>query len=204
MVLIASHLNAEVWWWQCSDRYIISLSPPPPYPLPSPFSPSLISRTVSVDVKHHVYLLTLLHPPPLCSSHCNGWWGGGAPPPPPPRHTYENLQLQCSAAAAHIRCMHCHCHSCRSEQRGIKKKRTNKDNPNSGCRLASVCCTCYSVKFPGVGLAVAFSLELAFSAELRSRGFVSPVADMKTKTWNQNWKYFVRFVGSFYTVSIMI
>ena len=36
--------------------YIISLSPPPPYPLP-PFSPSLISLMVSVDVKHHVYLL---------------------------------------------------------------------------------------------------------------------------------------------------
>ena len=28
----------------------------PPYPLP-PFFPSLINRTVSVDVKHHVYLL---------------------------------------------------------------------------------------------------------------------------------------------------
>ena len=32
--------------------------PPPPYPL-SPFSPSLISLMVSLDVKHHVYLLTL-------------------------------------------------------------------------------------------------------------------------------------------------
>ena len=32
--------------------------PPPPYPLPfPPFSPSLISLMVSVDVKHHVYLL---------------------------------------------------------------------------------------------------------------------------------------------------
>ena len=29
----------------------------PAYPLPSPFSPSLISLMVSVDVKHHVYLL---------------------------------------------------------------------------------------------------------------------------------------------------
>ena len=37
-----------------SDKYIISLSPQPPYPLP-PYSPSLISLTVSVDVKHHVY-----------------------------------------------------------------------------------------------------------------------------------------------------
>ena len=27
---------------------------------PPPFSPSLTSRTVSVDVKHHVYLLTIL------------------------------------------------------------------------------------------------------------------------------------------------
>ena len=39
----------------------MSLSPPlpPPYPLP-PFSPSLISLMVSVDVKHPVYLLTVL------------------------------------------------------------------------------------------------------------------------------------------------
>ena len=42
------------WWWQCSDRYINSLFPPPPYPLPPPpFSPSLISLVVSVDVMHH-------------------------------------------------------------------------------------------------------------------------------------------------------
>ena len=59
MALIAAHLNAGIILVvKVSDRYIISLSlPPPPYPLP-PFSPSLISRTVSVDVKHHVYLLT--------------------------------------------------------------------------------------------------------------------------------------------------
>ena len=44
-------------WWQCSDRYILSLSPHLHTPFPT-FSPSLISRTVSVDVKHHVYLLT--------------------------------------------------------------------------------------------------------------------------------------------------
>ena len=51
-------MQESFWWWQCSDRYIISLSlPPPPY-LPSLFSPSLISLMVSVDVKHHVYLLT--------------------------------------------------------------------------------------------------------------------------------------------------
>ena len=40
-------------------RYIISLSPhlyPPP--TPHAFSPSLISLMDSVDVKHHVYLLT--------------------------------------------------------------------------------------------------------------------------------------------------
>ena len=41
------------WWWQCSDRYIISLFPH--LHTPSPFSPSLISLTVSVGVKHHVY-----------------------------------------------------------------------------------------------------------------------------------------------------
>ena len=43
MALIAAHLNAGV---------ILSV------PLP-PFSPSLISLVVSVDVKHRVYLLTL-------------------------------------------------------------------------------------------------------------------------------------------------
>ena len=46
-------------WWQCSDRYIISFSTHLHTPFP-PFSPSLISRTVSVDVKHHVYLLWFL------------------------------------------------------------------------------------------------------------------------------------------------
>ena len=55
-------MQTSFWWWQCSDRYIIiSLSPtsrthfPPP-----PFSPSLISLMVSVDVKHHVYLHCLV------------------------------------------------------------------------------------------------------------------------------------------------
>ena len=40
MALIAAHLNAGIiqesfWWWQCSDRYIISLSPNsiPPSPI---------------------------------------------------------------------------------------------------------------------------------------------------------------------------
>ena len=41
--------------WQCSDRYIISLFPH--LHTPSPFSQSLISLMVSVDVKHCVYLL---------------------------------------------------------------------------------------------------------------------------------------------------
>ena len=50
-------MQKSFWWWQCSDRYIISLFPPPPYPI-SLFSPSLISLMVFVDVKHHVYLLS--------------------------------------------------------------------------------------------------------------------------------------------------
>ena len=49
-------MQESFWWWQCSDRYIISLFPPPPPSLP-PFPPSLISLVVSVDVKHHVYLV---------------------------------------------------------------------------------------------------------------------------------------------------
>ena len=47
-------MQKSFWWWQCSDRYIIFLSPCLHAPFP-PFSPSLISRTVSVDIKHHVY-----------------------------------------------------------------------------------------------------------------------------------------------------
>ena len=59
MALIAAHLNAEVILVVTfSDRYIISL--PSPH-LHTPFSPSLISLMVSVDVKHHVYLLTYIH-----------------------------------------------------------------------------------------------------------------------------------------------
>ena len=52
-------MQKSLWWRQCSDRYIISLFPPPSISSPPPpFSPSLISLMVSVDVKHHVYLLT--------------------------------------------------------------------------------------------------------------------------------------------------
>ena len=50
-------MQESFWWWQCSDRYIISLFPHLHTPFPH-FSPSLISLMVSVDVKHHVYLLT--------------------------------------------------------------------------------------------------------------------------------------------------
>ena len=54
-------MQKSFWWCQCSDRYIISPPTPnprpPPYRLP-PFSPSLINPMVSVDIKHHVYLLT--------------------------------------------------------------------------------------------------------------------------------------------------
>ena len=28
-------MQQSFWWWQCSDRYILSLSPPSPYPFPS-------------------------------------------------------------------------------------------------------------------------------------------------------------------------
>ena len=42
-------MQESFWWWQCSDRYILSLSP-------TSIPPSLISLMVSVDVKHHVYL----------------------------------------------------------------------------------------------------------------------------------------------------
>ena len=42
------------WWWQCGD--IISLFTHLRTPSRLPFSPSLISLMVSVDVKHHAYL----------------------------------------------------------------------------------------------------------------------------------------------------
>ena len=63
MALIAAHLNAElilVVTVYSSDRYIISLSIPL---LPLPFFPSLISLMVSVDIKHHVYLLACIVAP---------------------------------------------------------------------------------------------------------------------------------------------
>ena len=61
MTLIAAHLNAGIILVS-GDSVVIGiylLLPPPPYtPLPPAFSPSLISRMISVDaVKHHVYLL---------------------------------------------------------------------------------------------------------------------------------------------------
>ena len=64
-------MQESFWWWQCNDRCIIYLPPPPPpYPLP-PFSASLISLMVSVDVKHRVYLLYnaffFKYPPKWCT-----------------------------------------------------------------------------------------------------------------------------------------
>ena len=57
MALIAAHLSARVILVVTgSDRYMMYLSPHLHTPLP-PFSPSLISLTVSVDVKHSVYIL---------------------------------------------------------------------------------------------------------------------------------------------------
>jgi len=46
-------MQEPLWWWQCSDRYILSLFPH--LHIPSPFFPSLISLMVSVAVKHCVY-----------------------------------------------------------------------------------------------------------------------------------------------------
>ena len=47
-------MHESFWWWQCGDRYMISLFPHLHTHFP-PFSPSLISLMVSVDVKHHAY-----------------------------------------------------------------------------------------------------------------------------------------------------
>ena len=65
------------------DVHLDSQSPSSPISIPpSPFSPSLISLMVSVDVKHRVYLLAYSpppHPPSLCKARilCNvpqGHW----------------------------------------------------------------------------------------------------------------------------------
>ena len=34
-------MQESFWWWQCIDRYIISLFPPPPHPYPLPTHPLL-------------------------------------------------------------------------------------------------------------------------------------------------------------------
>ena len=50
-------MQESFWWWQCSDRYIISL-------FLHLHTPSPISLMVSVDIKHHVYLptyITVMH-----------------------------------------------------------------------------------------------------------------------------------------------
>ena len=61
MALIAAHLNAD---HSGDDSVAIGIySPSFPTSIP-PFSPSLISLMVSVDVKHHVYILTYPHPLP--------------------------------------------------------------------------------------------------------------------------------------------
>ena len=61
-------MQESFWWCQCSDRYIVSLSSHLHTSLP-PFSPSLISLMVSVDVKHHVYFI---YPP--SPSQCVCMW----------------------------------------------------------------------------------------------------------------------------------
>ena len=75
-------MQESFWWWQCSDRYIISLSPHLHTPFP-PFSPSLISLLVSVDVKHHIYLLiSTVRVQELCESR------GSRPGLPLPNSSY--------------------------------------------------------------------------------------------------------------------
>ena len=59
MALIAAHLNAGHSGGDSVATGIMSLFPHLHTTFP-PFSPSLISLMVSVDVKHHVYLLYLL------------------------------------------------------------------------------------------------------------------------------------------------
>ena len=49
-------MQESFWWWQCSDRCIISLFLHFYTPF-HPFSPSLMNLMVYVDVKYHVYFV---------------------------------------------------------------------------------------------------------------------------------------------------
>ena len=60
MALIAAHLNAEFILVVTVSPQVYNLSLHLNLHTPSPFSPSLISLMVSVDVNHHVYFLTYL------------------------------------------------------------------------------------------------------------------------------------------------
>ena len=61
MALIAAHLNAGIILVMTVYRWVYNLPLPPNLDTPFPtFSPSLISLVVSVDVKHHVYLLRMV------------------------------------------------------------------------------------------------------------------------------------------------
>ena len=77
MALIAARLNAGVILVVIDTPLL--LPPPDPYSLPPflqpPFSPSLISLVVSVDVKHHVYLLIPPYPLPSLLPVPNKPWG---------------------------------------------------------------------------------------------------------------------------------
>ena len=53
-------MQKSFWWWQNSDRYMISLFSHLHTPFPS-FSPSLISLMVSVNAKCHVYLESIIY-----------------------------------------------------------------------------------------------------------------------------------------------
>ena len=59
----------------CSPSIHSSPILPPPPPPPPPFSPPLISPVVSVDIKHHVYVLTFA---------TLSFKDKITPPPPPP------------------------------------------------------------------------------------------------------------------------
>ena len=71
---------------------------PPPLLILFPFSQSLIRLMVSVDVKHHAYLLTynffyIKHPQPLTHTHTHiHTHSNPHPQPPTPTHTHTHTQ----------------------------------------------------------------------------------------------------------------
>ena len=67
-------MQESFWWWQCSDRYIISLFPPPSYPLPCvPNSNTPCGFCGRKALCLLTYLCLILRCLPLIGTHNRFW-----------------------------------------------------------------------------------------------------------------------------------